>query len=107
LRKPESGYFKWLLKSNMYVQGIQTTTDQLRDGQTIRMEQLKLLPLPFPELGEQGSIASFLDQETSQIDTLVKKTKKAIELLKERRQALITQVVTGKIDVRGFAGGNP
>jgi hypothetical protein len=33
-------------------------------------------------------------------------TKKAIELLKERRQALITQVVTGKIDVRGFAGGN-
>jgi len=106
LRKHDSGYFKWLLKSNMYVQGLQTTTDQLRDGQTIRMEQLKLLPLPFPELGEQGSIASFLDHETSQIDTLVKMTKKAIELLKERRQALITQVVTGKIDVRGFAGGN-
>ena len=106
LRKHESGYFKWLLKSNMYVQGLQTTTDQLRDGQTIRMEQLKLLPLPFPEPGEQAYIASFLNQETSQIDTLVKKTMKAIELLRERRQALITQVVTGKIDVRGFTGGN-
>ena len=99
-------YFKWLLKSSLYVQGLQTTTDQLRDGQTLRMAQLRLLRLPFPSLGEQETIASYLDKETSQIDTLVEKTRKAIELLKERRQALITQVVNGKIDVRGFTGGN-
>jgi type I restriction enzyme S subunit len=59
-----------------------------------------------PGLAEQKQITAYLDKETSQIDTLVEKTRKAIELLKERRQALITQVVTGKIDVRGFAGGN-
>jgi len=67
---------------------------------------LKAIKVPLPPFEEQESIASHLDEETSQIDTLVANAKGAIELLKERRQALITQVVTGKIDVRGFAGGN-
>ena len=106
VRKIESGYFKWALKCDQYVQGLQTTTDQLRDGQTIRMEQLQLLPLPFPDLDEQRDIEKYLDQETSQIDALVSKARMAVGLLRERRQALITQVVTGKLDVRGFASGN-
>lgn len=67
---------------------------------------LKALKVPVPPIEEQELIASYLSVETSQIDTLVENTRKAIDLLKERRQALITQVVTGKIDVRGFAGGN-
>lgn len=67
---------------------------------------LKSVPICLPDHQEQLKIADHLDEETTQIDTLVEKTRKAIELLKERRQALITQVVTGKIDVRGFAGGN-
>jgi len=64
------------------------------------------LRISLPGKSEQAKIAAYLDQETFQIDILVEKTRRAIELLKERRQALITQVVTGKIDVRGFAGGN-
>jgi type I restriction enzyme S subunit len=60
----------------------------------------------WPDLKAQVEISAYLEKETSQIDQLVEKARKAIELLKERRQALITQVVTGKIDVRGFAGGN-
>ncbi len=67
---------------------------------------LKSVPICLPDHQEQLKIANHLDEETTQIDTLIEKTRKAIELLKERRQALITQVVTGKIDVRGFAGGN-
>jgi type I restriction enzyme S subunit len=62
--------------------------------------------VPLPDIRQQEEIITYLDQETSQMDTLVEKTRRAIELLKERRQALITQFVTGKIDVRGFAGGN-
>ena len=67
---------------------------------------LKAVKVPLPNLHTQLDIISLLDRETSQIDILVEKTRRAMELLKERRQALITQVVTGKIDVRGFAGGN-
>jgi len=69
-------------------------------------EKLASLPIVCPPRQKQIGIVEYLDQETSQIDTLVEKTRRAIELLKERRQALITQVVTGKIDVRGSAGGN-
>jgi type I restriction enzyme S subunit len=73
---------------------------------SFRMSDFYSYKLLVPPLDEQIQIARHLDNEAQQIDTLVKKTKKAIDLLKERRQALITQVVTGKIDVRGFTGGN-
>jgi type I restriction enzyme S subunit len=59
-----------------------------------------------PPLEEQVKISTHLENESRQIDILIDRTRKAIQLLKERRQALITQVVTGKIDVRGFARGN-
>lgn len=49
---------------------------------------------------EQKQIAAFLDSETTKIDTLIEKCETAIELLKERRTALISAAVTGKIDVR-------
>jgi len=74
--------------------------------QSLKWQDVRTMQIPVPSLELQKSFTHYLDQETSQIDTLVEKTRRAIELLKERRQALITQVVTGKIDVRGFAGGN-
>ena len=56
--------------------------------------------LPLPPLAEQKQIAAYLDKETAKIDTLIEKCETAIELLKERRTALISAAVTGKIDVR-------
>ncbi len=53
-----------------------------------------------PPTKEQEEIALFLDQKTTQIDGQVEREKKSIELLKEFRIALISEVVTGKIDVR-------
>ena len=61
------------------------------------------LPLALPPLHEQRVIADFLDRETSRIDGMVVKVETAIERLHEYRAALITVVVTGKIDVRGAA----
>jgi len=49
---------------------------------------------------EQEKIAEYLDQKTAEIDRQKAKVKEAIELLKEYRTALITNAVTGKIDVR-------
>ena len=57
------------------------------------------LRIPFPDLNEQSAIATFLDRETARIDALVAKKTRFIELLKEKRQALITEAVTGKFDV--------
>jgi len=49
---------------------------------------------------EQSQIVEYLDQQTNKIDSTIEKETKRIELLKEYRQSLISEVVTGKIDVR-------
>lgn len=53
-----------------------------------------------PPCGEQADIVEFLDRETAKIDALVAKIRQHIERLREYRTALISAVVTGKIDVR-------
>ena len=52
------------------------------------------LILTFPDFYEQEKIASFLDHETAKIDSLIAKQEKLIELLKEKRQAVISHAVT-------------
>jgi type I restriction enzyme, S subunit len=56
----------------------------------------------FPSIREQEVISAFLDRETAKLETLIVETQRAINLLKERRTALISAAVTGKIDVRGL-----
>ncbi len=58
------------------------------------------LQVALPLRDEQTLILDFLDRETTRIDTLISKTERSIELLKERRSALITAAVTGQIDLR-------
>ena len=53
-----------------------------------------------PPINEQSTIVAFLDQETAKIDNLIQQAQKATTLLQERRTALISAAVTGKIDVR-------
>jgi len=65
-------------------------------------EKVRNLLAMLPPLPEQRTIAAFLDHETAKIDALIEEAKKAIELMKERRTALISAAVTGKIDVRGY-----
>ena len=57
-------------------------------------DQLGQLPMPFPPKVEQTAIANFLDAETSKIDALVAEQRRLIELLKEKRQAVISHAVT-------------
>jgi type I restriction enzyme S subunit len=55
---------------------------------------------PAPGSHEQRVIADFLDRETARIDALVAKKERLIELLREKRTAIISAAVTGKIDLR-------
>ena len=56
-------------------------------------------PHPFPPLHEQEQIVEYLDEQTSIIDSTITTEEKRIELLKEYRQSLISEVVTGKVKV--------
>lgn len=69
----------------------------------MNQEKTKEIWLSVPPIEEQRSIAAFLDTETAKLDTLTAEANRAIELLQERRSALISAAVTGKIDVRKVA----
>ena len=60
-----------------------------------------------PPIDEQRTILIFLDNETTKLDILTKEAKIAINLLQERRSALISSAVTGKIDVRNYVSTQP
>lgn len=62
--------------------------------------------LPLPPLQEQARILDFCQKEHAQIDTLIEQGEMAVRLLLERRSALISAAVTGKIDVRGWQPPN-
>ncbi len=66
----------------------------------IKAYHLKETLITAPPIEEQQAIAAYLDRETARIDALVAKVRQAIETLREYRTAIISAVVTGKIDVR-------
>ncbi|ELP5721055.1 restriction endonuclease subunit S [Enterobacter asburiae] len=63
---------------------------------------LRGLSIWLPPKNEQEYISKLLDNQTATIDTLIQKQLQQIELLKERRTALIAAAVTGKIDLRDW-----
>jgi len=73
-----------------------------RKDPNISQALIRNSPIVRPPLPEQTAISAFLDRETGKIDALMQEAERGIELLKERRSALISTAVTGKIDVRGL-----
>jgi type I restriction enzyme S subunit len=61
-------------------------------------EYVGSIPIPLPPFAEQTAIATVIDRETARIDALIQKKTRFIELLKEKRQALITHAVTKGLD---------
>lgn len=97
--KINSVYYYYYLKSTY----IQDVINQIKDGMGVPhlfQADIKKFTVLLPPLTEQQNIAKFLDEETSKIEKLVTNVKSQIEKLKEYRQALIYEAVTGKIDVR-------
>ena len=87
-------FYKYLFKSSSYISALQSSTDSLRDGKSISYEQFGRIQLMLPKINEQQTIANFLDHETAKIDTLIEKQQQLIQLLKEKRQAVISHAVT-------------
>lgn len=94
-----SGWVRWALLSS-------AIREDLASGSLgaavrgINIFDLKRASMPTPPLEEQIAIATFIDAETSRIDQLSAESRRAVDLLQERRAALISAAVTGQIDVR-------
>ena len=66
----------------------------------IGIDDFRKMKVILPPILEQNQIMEYLDTKTSEIDSQISFESRKIELLKEYRQSLISEVVTGKIDVR-------
>jgi type I restriction enzyme S subunit len=66
---------------------------------------VKFLKMPLPPVDEQAGIVKFITDRLDEFDTLTAEAQRAIDLLQERRTALISAAVTGQIDVRELATG--
>lgn len=106
-------FINWVCKPELFpdfllyvLRGMKSEFDRLMMGsthQTIYMPDVAKLMMGLPPLDEQTGIVSFLDSETARLDALTAEATRGISLLKERRSALISAAVTGKIDVRHLA----
>ena len=101
-----SNYIGYLLQSEGFVGKVVSNSVGV-SYPAINSSVLISLPVVEPPINEQQKIAQFLDYKTAQIDKQKAKIKQAIELLKEYRTSLITNAVTGKIDVSQIAIPSP
>src|SRR5699024_12055020 len=70
-----------------------SSTDQLRDGQSINFSRFSRLSLPLPPLETQRRIPDYLDRETAEIDAAVADLDKYEELLEQRRLFTVDEVL--------------
>ncbi|TCH65632.1 restriction endonuclease subunit S [Acinetobacter sp. ANC 4862] len=91
--KLEPRFLYYLFQSTLYkaVIDISNTGSGMP---TMTQENINSFPIPFPAFNDALNIADFLDHETAKIDSLIAKQKKLIELLKEKRQSVISHAVT-------------
>ncbi|WP_407721017.1 restriction endonuclease subunit S [Ruminococcus sp. JE7B6] len=92
-------FFRWLFKSALYINALQSTSNMVRDGQAMRFSnfiQVRLYSVP---LEEQKEIADYLDNKIPMIDSLITKKEKLINELETYKKSLIYEYVTGKKEV--------
>jgi len=75
--------------------------------QRVPVEFIANFPIPIPPLPEQTAIVEYLDAQTAKLDAAIATARREIELLREYRERLIADVVTGKVDVRQVAAQLP
>ncbi|WPO49258.1 restriction endonuclease subunit S [Pseudomonas sp. S1Bt23] len=95
----DADYLNFLCKSFLVVAQVESFVKGAGLPRLSIQNLLKVLGV-FPPKGEQERIAEFLLGKQAQFDALIKEAESAIDLLKERRTALVSAVVTGQIDVR-------
>ncbi|MBH3462589.1 restriction endonuclease subunit S [Pseudomonas putida] len=93
-------YLHYLFRCNEYIAGYLASSKGIRVNQwDLEPQQHSRMSVLLPSFQEQTQIARFLDQETARIDALIEEQQRLIELLKEKRQTVISHAVTKGLDL--------
>jgi type I restriction enzyme S subunit len=96
--KTTSAYLHWLFTSRPFRKAGEAFMYGAGGQKRVPDDFVRDFEIGFPPIEEQVSIATFLDHESAKIDALVGEQKRLIELLKEKRQAVISRAVTKGLD---------
>ena len=93
-------YYKLLFKSYPFVQLLQTCVTGIREGQNINYSMLSRKYIPLPPKAEQQAIVAYINEKCSKITSLISELESEIDYLKEYKQRLIADCVTGQVNVQ-------
>lgn len=98
---PNLEYFHYAIRSKVYVNFFAQASDGIRVGQwDLQMDKMKEIPFIVPPADEQIAIVEHIKNSISQFETAIAKLTAEVDILEEYKKRLISDVVTGKIDVR-------
>lgn len=92
-------FYRWFFKSSKYINALQSTSNLVRDGQAMRYANFVKVPLFIVPIEEQKAIASYLDEKTEKVNSILAAKKKQLEILSNYKKSLIYEYVTGKKEV--------
>lgn len=96
-------YYHYLFRSHNYIEEFyRNGRGIVADLWTTRYMEMRNISIPIPPIEEQIQIVDYIEDEVRKIDNYITKLKDEITYLQEYKQRLISDVVTGKIDVRGI-----
>jgi type I restriction enzyme S subunit len=98
-----NSYLMWILLSRAFTDIVVDQSARVAMPK-VNQESLGAAPIWYPSVQEQEAIVAYLQKETGEIDRSIADVRASIALSKERRAALISAAVTGKIDVREHSG---
>ena len=96
------GYYKYLFKTQVFIDKMNSYTMSLRDGKNIAFADFGRTYIPIPPLNEQSFIAQELDKICSEINSIIDEKKQQLEILSNYKKSMIYEYVTGK---KGVSNG--
>lgn len=103
IRSCNKKYFDFLLRQQSYAAAFKTQSKGLIDSRLrLYPQYFKSFPIIIPPIEEQDQIVEYINNKTEKIDRLISHLTAEIDRLKEYKQRLISDAVTGQIDVREY-----
>lgn len=100
---PNLEYFHYAIRSKVYVNFFAQASDGIRVGQwDLQMDKMKEIPFIVPPADEQIAIVEHIKAAIPQCEAVIEKLLSEVGTLKECKTRLISDVVTGRLDVRGI-----